>query len=194
MVIKKIFSIILVLFYLGMTGCSMPSAALERSLYSFTKEEKKIKGAFGKKKFISIKDFRGNDVYEEDIIDLKEEIEKYISSHPDLSESAKNNLRELRVTEGATREEVRLLLGAPDKIIRASSAKKGTSEIWIYKLNKMNAFTIFIVPVFFIHQAYYLYFQDNSLFNIERHYLRQIVEQSPGPGIVGKTTPETNAK
>jgi len=182
---KRLAVLFLISFCLYVSGCSLPSAVTCRQLYSFTKGEEKIKGGFGKKKAIWIKDFRENDVYQEDISALKEEIESYISGHPNLGDSAKSNLRELKVTEGATKEEVELLLGKPDKITNTSGGSKyGASQIWIYKINKMRAFTVFIVPIFFVHEGYYLYFADNILAAIEKHYLGQLVRQEGGPGIL----------
>jgi hypothetical protein len=182
---KTISVAIIVLLSLGIIGCSMPTVAIQRPLYSFVKEEKRIKGGFmGHKKSITIKDFRGNDAYDEDIAALKAEVEKYISRHPDLSESAKNNLREIKVTQDARDDEVVLLLGKPDKLARvAAGGRYGASEIWIYKISKMRIFTIFIIPVFPVHEGYYLYFKDGALVEIERHYLKQIVQQSEGPGV-----------
>ncbi|MFA4842460.1 MAG: hypothetical protein WC658_01320, partial [Candidatus Omnitrophota bacterium] len=81
---------------------------------------------------------------------------------------------------GENEEEVRLLLGEPDKVIRGGST-------WIYKISRIRAITVFIIPVFFVHEGYYLNFQDGILAGIERHYPRQIVEQSPGPGVFQKT-------
>ncbi len=176
----------IVLVSLSLIGCcSIPVTAIQSPLYSFTREEKITKGGFmGKKKSITIKDFRGNEAYDEDIVALKAEIEKYISQHPDLSESAKSNLRELKVTQGATGDEVTLLLGKPDKVVRAGGGGPyGASEIWIYKISKIRIFTIFIIPVFFVHEGYYLYFKDGRLVEIERHYLKQVVQQSEGPGV-----------
>jgi len=164
----------------------MPTAAIQGPLYSFTREEKRIKSGFGgQKKSITIKDFRANDAYDEDIEALKTEVEKYISQHPDLSESVKNDLRALKVTQGTTSDEVVLLLGKPDKAIKAAGrGRYGASEIWIYRISKIRVFTIFIIPVFFIHEGYYLYFKDGALVEIERHYLKQTVEQSAGPGVI----------
>lgn len=188
----RVFFALLILFYAFIAGCSLPAKAIEKSLCSFTREEKINKSMFGKKKTILVKDFRGNEVYEEDMAGLKEEVEKYISGHPDLSEPGKTNLRELRVTEGIPKEEVKLLLGAPDKITRISSVKKEASEAWIYKLKKMNVFSVFIIPVLLVHQAYYLYFQDNLLVNMEKHYLKQTVEQNAGPGLFDDPKKETS--
>ena len=90
-------------------------------------------------KTVTIKDFRENEMYREDIAALKEKVEKYISVHNDLSEGGKNNLRELKVTKGATEEEVELLLGEPDRVI---------SGAWIYKINKSATFSIIFLPIF----------------------------------------------
>ena len=182
---KTISVSIIILVILSMIGCSMPTTAIQGSLYSFTREEKRIKSGFGgQKKSITIKDFRANDAYDEDIEALKTEVEEYIREHPDLSESAKNNLREIKVTQGASSDEVVLLLGKPDKLVRAAGGGRyGASEIWIYKISKIRTFTIFILPVFPVHEGYYLYFKDGALVEIERHYLKQIVEQSEGLGV-----------
>lgn len=187
---KKIL-ILFLCFYIS--SCSVPTAANYRQLYSFTREEKKLKGVIGKKKVVLIKDFRENDMYEEDMEGLKQEVEEYILAHPDLGEQAKLNLRELKVTEGARKEEVRLLLDKPDKVVRArGKANYAADEIWIYKISKLRTFTVFIIPVFLCHEGYYLYFKDDLLAGIERHYLTQIVQQGSAPGVIPsreKTTP-----
>ena len=66
-------------------------------------------------------------------------------------------------------------MGEPDKIIKGV---RETSEVWIYTIKKMDAFTVFIIPIFFTHQSYYLYFDGDRLKNIERHYLEQLLESS----------------
>jgi len=180
----KIISIpIIALVLFSMIGCSMPAAAIQRTLCSFTREEKVTKGFMGERKSVTIKDFRGNEAYDEDMEGFKKEAEEYISKHPDLKEAAKDNLRNLRITQGSGADEVTLLLGKPDKVVRAAGKSPyGASEIWIYKLSKMRAFTIFIIPVFFVHEGYYLYFKDRALVEIERHYLEQVVHQGQGAG------------
>ncbi len=174
----------MVLVLLSMTGCSMPVATVQRPLYSFTKEVKTSKGGFmSKKKIVTVTDFRGKETYEEDMEGFQKETEEYISKHPDLKEAAKDNLRNLRVTQGSGADEVTFLLGKPDKVIRAAGKSRyGASEIWIYKINKIRMFTIFIFPVFFVHEGYYLYFKDGALVEIERHYLKQVVRQGQGRG------------
>jgi len=174
---KKILVLILILSCFYLAGCSTPARMAHPEIYSITRQEKKIKGTFSNKKEIIIKDFRGNDRYEEDITSLKEEAEKYIISHEGLSEARKSDLRELRVSVGQSREEVKLLLGKPDKV---------SKDIWIYKINKMRAFTVFIIPVFFVHESYGLYFKEDVLVGIERHYLNQVVQQSPALGVFGR--------
>lgn len=187
---KRISSAILIILCVYLGGCcSLPGVETCNQLHSFIKTERKAKSGFGgKSKVILIKDFRGSDeVYEEDMAALKEEVEKYISGHPELSDATKNNLRELKVAPGATKQEVELLLGAPDKAEKSKgSADFNASEVWIYKINKIRAFTVFIIPVFFVHEGYYLYFKDDALAGIERHYLKQIVQQSAGAGVVEK--------
>lgn len=182
---REILALGMILFCLNLLGCSVPSAARYQQLYSFIREEKKVKSGMSKRKIVSIKDFRENDRYEEDMAALKEEVEKYILAHPDLNEQAKSNLRELKVALSATKDEVSLLLGKPKKIIRAQSNANpyNASEIWTYRINKIRAFTVFIIPIFLVHEGYYLYFKDNALVGIERHYLKQIVQQGSAPGL-----------
>jgi hypothetical protein len=157
----------------------MPRADTYAQLYSFTKEEKKIKGGIsGSRKLVLIKDFRENERYDEDIAALKEEVEEYISRHPDLAEATKNNLRELRITAGAAQKEISLLLGKPDRVIESGDKAGAASEIWIYRINKSSIFTVIVIPVFFTQEAYYLYFKDTVLTKIERHYLEQTFETS----------------
>lgn len=140
----------------------------------------------GRSRFVLLRDFRQNDIYEEDIAALKAEVEKYILSHPGLSDAAKENLRQLKVTAGLDKQEVELLLGSPDKLMRVSNkGKYGASEIWIYKINKMRAYTVFIVPVAVMREGYYLYFKDDSLMAIEKHSLRQTIQQNAAPGVFG---------
>ena len=163
----------------------MPVVTAQKPLYSFTKEQKTVKGGFmGKKKSVTIKNFRESQAYEEEIDDLKIEAEKYISSHPDLSESAKSNLRKLMVTDGSTKEEVIFLLGKPDKIMSVTgTGHYGAQEILLYRINKLRAFTVLIIPVFFVHESYCLYFKDGVLVEIEKHHLQQLITQSHGPGV-----------
>ena len=162
--------------------------ARQNQLSAYYKEEAKKKSSFfGGQKPQFFKDFRQDEAYEEDMTALKEDAEKYISGHPDLSDAAKTNLRELKVAEGASREEVELLLGEPDKVSKlGAGANYNASELWIYRISRIRAFTVFIVPIFFVHEGYYLYFKDGILAGIERHYLRQTIEQGAGPGVVQK--------
>jgi len=184
---KKIQFLILIFFCVCIYGCSIPSVANQNQISSYYKEGKKKSSFLGGEKPLSLKDFRQNEAYEEDMTALKEEAEKYISGHPGLSDSAKNNLRELKVTQGASRQEVELLLGKPDKVSRlGAGADYDATEVWIYKISRIRAFTIFIVPVLFVHEGYYLYFKDDILAGIEKHSLRQVIEQGAGPGVVQK--------
>lgn len=176
---KRISSILFFAFVgLCFTGCSVPRVATYGHIKSITREEIKPKGMFGEADIVSINDFRKSEKYDEDIDALKEKVEKYIATHADLSGTAKNNLRELKVASGSSKEEIELLMGEPDKIIKPGSATQTASEIWIYTIKKMDAFTVFIIPLFFTRQSYYLYFAGNTLTNIERHYLEQLLEST----------------
>ena len=181
---KKILPLILIFSLLNLLGCSVPAAAKYSQLYSFTKEEKINKGSFGlKQKVELLKDFREDEMYSEDIDALKIEVEKYIAANPDLDEVTKNNLRELKLTPGATKPEVSLLLGEPDKT-------GNSGDLWIYRISRIRAFIFFIFPYFFAHEGYYLYFEDNHLKVIEKHYPEQIFHQASAPGLSRTTGPK----
>src|SRR3989338_3601282 len=108
---KRVLFVVFILLCICLPGCSVPRVATYNHLKSITRKETKPKGMFGSAKSVSIYDFRGIERYDEDIDALKVRVEKYISSHPDLSDAAKNNLRELKAAFGSTKEEVELLLG-----------------------------------------------------------------------------------
>lgn len=138
-------------------------------------------------KVTSIRDFREREAFDQDINALKEKVEQYISCRSDLNEATKNNLRELKVTGGSSKEDVELLLGEPDKIIKNRKKDNLTYEAWIYKTNKRSIFTVIFLPLFFGHEKYSLYFQDNALALIERHYLEQTFSASDsGMGLRGE--------
>jgi len=163
-------------------GCSIPTSSVYSKIYSFTKEEKIKKGTFGFSRTTeTVKDFREQEMYDEDIVALKDAVEKYISSHPLLDESAKSNLREMKVVGGENKEQVELLLGEAD-----AKGRSGSGEIWIYSIQKLRAFTILLLPVYFPHESYRLYFDGDILAKIERHYLKQMIEQASGPGLLPK--------
>lgn len=140
----------------------------------------------GRRKVVTIKDFRLNDAYDEDIDAVKERVEKYISSHPQTPDSIKLSLREFKVSAGLTREQVELLMGKPDKIMTSSGKDNyGSTEIWVYRINKTRAYTVFIIPVLFVNESYRLVFKGDNLAGIERHYLNQIVKVGSAPAIFG---------
>lgn len=179
---KKNIYIIFILFCI--CGCSSPRVSTYNQLYSFTKEKKTVKVTFGKKEVVSLRDFQENEAYDEYVTDLQVKVEKYILEHPELSEEAKKNLRELKVSAGSNKAEVELLLGEPLKVNAAKNNAYGATELWIYKISKIDITTIFIIPVFWTHQGYYLYFKDNALAGIEKHYLEPLI-QTTSPSATG---------
>lgn len=168
---KRNVFLVVISSYLFISGCiSMPKKTDYHQIYAITKGEKITKQKFGfKRKYISIQDFREFDRFDRDINALKAKVEEYISSYPDLSEATKSNLRELKVTAGANREGVELLLGKPDRIIAGG-------RVWLYKINKPMVFTLIFVPIFYTKESYQLHFKDNLLSAIERHYLKHTFE------------------
>lgn len=169
-------------------GCSMPKSARYAQIESISRQEKSIKSGFTRKKVVIIQDFRENDRFDEDIEQLKAKVEAYITEHPELSDAQKANLRELKVTEGAGAEEIRLLLGKPDKITDRKSLEGISSETWIYRINHRSTFTVFIFPVLPMHEGYYLKLENKRLKTIERHFLEQVLD-SGGGGYTGKEKP-----
>jgi hypothetical protein len=131
----------------------------------------------GKKRKVSLlkegRDFLGNAVDKQDIKAAGEKAEKYISEHSDLSEASKNNLRQLILSEGSNKEEVRLLLGEPTRIIQPKDKTQDASEIWLYKSKKSHPFNMLVFPLFPIYEVYCFYFKENVLTEIEKHYWRQ---------------------
>ena len=167
---------LIILGVLICSGCAVPRTVTYPSITSIYKETTKVKGAFGGNKITEIKDFRENISYEGEIIALKTKAEKFITEHPDLSDAQKSNLRELKVTAGSTKDEIRFLLGEPLEITAPDTDNPyQATELWIYKLGKKDVVTIFILPVFFVRESYYLYFKDNALAAIERRYLESLI-------------------
>jgi len=165
---------ILVLLNIYIAGCSIPMTAKYTQIDALSSDKagKKSKFRTGK----PVKDFLGNEIPQEGMIAIKERVEGYISSHSDLGESTKNNLRALRLTEGATKEEVELLIGRPAKVIKLGNNIHAPSEAWLYRTNKRTAFMIIIIPTFIVYEKYYLYFKENVLVSMRKHYLKQFVD------------------
>lgn len=184
---KRMKSLFLIILSICILGCSTPGVDTYRQIYSITKREEKKKVPMGgRRKVVTITDFRLNDAYDEDIDALKEKVEKYILTHPETADSIKLSLREFKVSAGLNREQVELLLGKPDKIITASGKDNyGSTEIWVYRINKTRIVTVFIIPVLPVKESYRFVFKGDNLAGIERHYLKQIVKESPASGLFG---------
>ena len=120
-----------------------------------------------------VKNFRGNEIDKSAAAAIKEEVDKYIAGRPDLNDVTKNNLREFKIADGAAAGDVKVLLGKPDRVIRTGK-KTAASETWIYQTSKSSIFDVLIFPVFWGHEEYFLYFKNNILTRIERHYLKQV--------------------
>jgi len=166
----------LIIAGITITGCSIPMAQKYTQLEfaNAYKKGKKIQLDI-EKPGLDIRDFLGYEMKKDDISSAKEKVETYIAEHADIEESNKAHLQELCVAVGATSGEVELLLGKPEKIMKKRNTKHPISEVWIYRTNKPQLFSIVIVPILLVRQGYYLYFKDGILKNIERHYLHQIV-------------------
>jgi len=173
--------IALLVMIVALSGCSIPASVNRSEIYAFSSQEKKLRGGFDDATYELVKDFRGYEMYPEDIEALRKRVETFISSHQELSESQIDNLRKLKIVPGASKEEVLLLLGEPTKVASGGST-------WIYRINKLRAFTFFIVPVFIAHEGYYLRFDGQRLVAIERHYPEQMMHQASGPGVIQSNT------
>ncbi len=161
---KRSTFLILVILCSYISGCSYARVEKRSQLETFSssKAGKKRKSLSSK----TLKDFRGKIARQEDIENLKAKVEQYICLHKDLNEVTKSHLRELTVTEGATKEEVELLLGKPTKIVVHPS-----SEMWVYKTEQTDPLPMLEAPVSF-HRSYRLYFKENALVSIEMRYLK----------------------
>lgn len=178
--IRRILFSSIIFFCLYISGCSVPVAIQHGQLNAFSEEKIKLNSQTGV--FILVRDFYGNEVGEENRERLKKDVEQYISLHSSLDEKEKNNLRELKVVPGNSKEEVDLLLGKPFKVLEANDKTNKASELWIYRKDKVDTFLIFILPVFFAHDSYYLYFDGDKLNAIEEHYIKQAIEATPTRG------------
>ena len=171
---KILSNLILLIIFLSVAGCcSLPKTEINKELYSIKKEVTVEKSMFGKNQIVTFKDFRGYEAFNKNIDSLKAKVETYIQEHADLSESKKKDLREFSVTQGSSMDEVRLLFGLANKVIKKEFKLNKTSEVWLYITNKESNFQIIFLPVYFGHEKYYLYFTDGLLEKIERHYLLQ---------------------
>ena len=164
-------------------GCSIPMTAKYSQLDTFSSGKAPKKSKFSI--FMPIhqqENFLGDKVTKEDIEAAKEKTEKYILEHNDLDEASKHYLRDLKVVRGATMEEVRLILGEPSKIIKSGKKAHPSSETWVYKTNKVDHFKILIISIFQVKETYYLYFKDNILTGINKHYLQRAAGSNSRPG------------
>jgi len=179
---KKLLLVIILSIFAA--GCSTLRVTPQSKLPSYIKLEAKKQGfTFGKDKIVSYKDFKNNEIYEEDVDAFKEEVGQYIVKRPELSESVKASLNKLEVTLGLTKEQVILLLGQPDKISSLGPNQYSANQLCIYRITKWRAYTVFIMPVFFVHEGYYLYFKDDILVRIEKRDLKQAIHQGSAPGV-----------
>jgi len=164
---------ILFLLCVYICGCSIPAKERFNQINVFPPDDNKA----GKKSKISLfkeeRDFLGNAVDKQDIKVVKDRVDKYISTHADLKQETKNNLQQLTLSEGYAKEEVKLLLGEPTRIIQPKGEAQGVSEIWLYKAKRSHTFKILVFPLFPIYEVYYLYFKEDVLTDMEMHYWKQ---------------------
>jgi len=177
--IKGILSSFIIFFCFYISGCSIPITAQHNQLNAFN-DEVQQNSRYGR--FILVRDFYGNEVGEENRVRLKRDVEEYISLHGSLGDKEKNDLRGLKIVPGCTKEEVVLLLGKPFKVTEAKDKTSKGLELWVYRKNRIDNFLVFIIPVFFTHDSYYLYFNGDKLSLIEERYIRQAIATSSTEG------------
>jgi hypothetical protein len=152
---KKLITFIFLLLFLG--GCAAPLYYLRDDINCYYKD-----------KMIS-RDFKGNiiDNAKEYVTNLKGKIEDYLSHHPEINEETKLALKNCKVTKGLTKEQVKLLLGNPERVQTLSSKNKfKADQRWVYIMEEQKCIYLF-VPIFFTHNAYHLYFRGDILIAIE---------------------------
>ena len=79
-------------------------------------------------------------------------------------------------------EQTKLLFGEPTRVVKSSHKGKLALEVWMYQTNKTAPFRILVFPLFYKNETYYLYFEENVLVDIRKHYLKQAVGSSPRQG------------
>ncbi len=113
-------------------------------------------------------DFKGHIIAKEYISKLKGKAEDYTSQHPEISGEVKDALKNLKVVKGLTKEQVKLLLGNPERVQALSPNNKfGADQRWVYIRGDLRCIYVLIVPVLFTHNAYHLYFKGDILIAID---------------------------
>jgi len=139
-----------------LSGCSAPNYYLRDNINCYYKD-----------KGINM-DFKGNIIYKEYITNLKGKIEDYISHHPEINEEAKSALKNFKVVKGMTKEQVKLLLGNPERVQTLNSKNKfRADQRWVYIMKESRCVYVVPVPVFFTHDAHHLYFKGDILIAME---------------------------
>ncbi|MDD5155868.1 MAG: hypothetical protein PHF11_05230, partial [Candidatus Omnitrophica bacterium] len=118
-------------------------------------------------------DFKGYLIHKEYTDNLKNKVEEYIAGHPQTSEEARAELRNFKVVKGMTAEQVKLLLGEPERIQPLNTGNKFRADArWVYMMKDTVCIYVVPVPLFFTHNAYHLYFKNGVLVGIEEVKLR----------------------
>lgn len=149
----------LLIFIIMISGCSAPNYFLQDNINCYYRHEGKGW------------DFKNNtlDLDEEKYItNLKSKIKNYISTKLAIDGGIKTALESFKVIKGMSKEEVRLLLGNPERTqVLNPKNKFKADERWVYIMKGLQYVYIGPVPVFFTHDAYHLYFSGEVLIAIE---------------------------
>lgn len=142
-------------------GCSAPSYYLRDNISCYYKDKSVNR------------DFKGKVIHKEYITGLKARVEDYISHHPEINGETKSALTDFKVIKGMTKEQVRLLLGEPEKAQHLNSGNKFRADArWVYAMETLRCVYVVPIPVFFTHDAYHLYFKGDILVGIEEVKLK----------------------
>lgn len=153
-------------------GCALPGYSRINSIESYYDTSEWYKPCFfcaDKSRSVTV-DFRNNRIEDKEkyLADLRGKVEEYILRYPETAEETKAALKRFSVITGMTKEQVKLVLGNPEKVQSLNSDNKFKSdERWVYIDKGLTAVQIGPVPIFFTHNANHLYFRDDVLTAIE---------------------------
>lgn len=155
-----------------LSGCSAPSYRRIDTIncyYDTTEWGHDSLFAIPKSQPVTI-DFKNDRINNKEtyLADLKGRVEDYLLRHPEITGETKSALENFKVIEGMTKEQVKLLLGNPERIQSLDSNNKyKADERWVYIMKGLQGVYVGPVPIFLTHNAYHLYFKVDILSGIE---------------------------
>ena len=153
---KRLLTVAWVIGLLLLSGCAGPLYYQRESINSFYKQENLNAN------------FRGTFVESKDVVNLKSKAKDYISRNPAVDEKIKSALANLKVIPGMNQEQVKLLLGEPDKAQDLGCGNRyKANERWVYKKADLKCVYFVPLPLFFTNDSFRLYFKDGIVAGIE---------------------------